>query len=56
MRLSNPFMVGAGNFFFRYRAYMFPVIFIAMLFVFRPQVIVNETVTSWLTIRGRAAL
>jgi len=47
MRLSNSFMVGAGNFFFRYRAYMFPVIFIVMLFVFRPQVIINEPVHDW---------
>lgn len=54
MRLSNPFMVGAGNFFFRYRAYMFPLIFIAMLFVFRPQVIVNETFSCWLTWLGLA--
>jgi len=47
MRLSNPFMIGCGDFFFRYRAYMFPVIFIGMLFLFRPLVIVSETFYAW---------
>lgn len=46
MTLKSPFMLASGDFFFRYRAYMFPIIFIGMLCVFRPQIIVNETITD----------
>jgi len=48
MTLNSPFMIGSGRFFFRYRAYMFPVIFVAMLLLFRPQIVINETVTTLL--------
>ena len=44
MTLRSPFMIASGDFFFRYRQYMFPVIFLAMLFLMRPQIIVNDTV------------
>ena len=39
-------MVGAGKFFFRYRAYMFPVIFITLLVFCRPQVVIDEKTSN----------
>ena len=48
MTLNNSFMIGSGRFFFRYRAYMFPIIFISLLFLFRPQIVINETITNLL--------
>lgn len=52
MTLNNSFMIASGRFFFRYRQYMFPLIFICLLFFFRPRTVVNPTLSNILVWLG----
>lgn len=40
--MKSQFMISAGRFFFRYRAWMFPLIFASLLFLFRPHLYLPE--------------
>jgi protein-S-isoprenylcysteine O-methyltransferase Ste14 len=41
--MRSRFMIGTGQFLFRYRSLIFPLIFISILFLFRPRVYTSES-------------
>ena len=45
-------MVGAGRFLFRYRAWIFPLVFISILFVFRPRPYLPEPFYTLVIVAG----
>ncbi len=50
--MRHSIMISIGNFFFRYRKFIFPIFFILLVGVMRPAIVINKTIDEFLVWLG----